>query len=92
MGRLAKQKSNKAILSNLYIRGRVILEKPINHKTKHISPTPRFTLGITQIKAINYFSVNSSIKINLPVQFQPCCDHVAAFCDSFYLIGNLTMF
>ena len=30
---LAKQKSNRANLSNVYPRQRDILEKPINHKT-----------------------------------------------------------
>ena len=45
-----------------------VLEKPINHKNINpISPTPKFTLGITQIKVKSLstkFSVLSSIKIN----------------------------
>ena len=42
---LAKQKSNKANLSNLYPRQRVILETLINTNIDPISPTPKFTFG-----------------------------------------------
>ena len=47
---LAKQKSNKANVSNSYPRGRGILEKIISQNINPISPTPKFTLRIIQIK------------------------------------------
>ena len=71
MCRLAEQKSNKENLSNIFSRRRVILEKLINHKSIYpISPTPKFTFGIIQIKVKSLstsFQWLVQYKINLSV-------------------------
>ena len=55
MCRLAKQKSNKANLSNLYPwRSLFFRETYKSQNINPISPTPKFTLGIIQITVKAY--------------------------------------
>ena len=71
MCRLAEQKSNNENLSNIFARQRVILKK--TNKSQNInpiSPTPKFTFGIIQIKVKSLstsFQWLVQYKINLSV-------------------------
>ena len=50
MCRLAKQKSNKAYLSNLYLKTKgYFREKCKSENINHMFPTPKFTMSIIQI-------------------------------------------